>query len=592
MVQALGEKGGNHQLGDSAAFIGGRKAVRVGVALALGVCAAVGASPARGQSVSGEPQPIQAGRAAPAGTYGDVDVIHYDAVVGLPAPGGAVVDGVATLTLRATRLGVSAAVLDFTGLAVTGVSVNGVSVDARHATGRLSVPLPAGAGPADTFAVRIAYRGTPDDALYLGDNVHGHAVAFVDNWPNRTRFWLPTVDHPSDKATASFTVYAPEGWRVISNGRLVAENEPAEPAVDGSPRRAWRWRTDVAVSPYNLVFGAADMEVRPLGLAACGSAPASPRPDGCVEVSAWLFPEDVAQADISFRRAAEMVDFYTDLIGPYPFEKLAHVQSATRFGGMENASAIFYTEEGLASGRSMEGTVAHETAHQWFGDSATEADWPELWLSEGFATYFGHLFFEQAEGVADFRRRMEEDRRDVLASADVRRPVIDREEQDLFALLNDNNYPKGGWVLHMLRGILGDETFFQGIRRYYAAFAGKNATTRDLQAAMEAVSGRDLGWFFHQWLEEPGYPGLSLAQSWDAAAGEVVVTVRQTQDAAWPTFRLPLEIEVRPDAGPSARHAVELTERTQTFRFRSAGPARQVALDPDGWVLKRDSDGR
>ena len=203
---------------------------------------------------------------------------------------------------------------------------------------------------------------------------------------------------------------------MISNGRLVEENEPAPPAADGSPRRAWQWGTDVAVSPYNFVFGAAHMAIRRVGLAACGSAPASPRPDGCVEVSAWLFPEDVAQADLSFRRAAEMVDFYTDLIGPYPFEKLAHVQSSTRFGGMENASAIFYTEQGLASGRSMEGTVAHETAHQWFGDSVTEADWPELWLSEGFATYFGHLYFEHAEGVADFRRRMEEDRADVLAS--------------------------------------------------------------------------------------------------------------------------------------------------------------------------------
>jgi aminopeptidase N len=514
-----------------------------------------------------------------------VDVLHYEAVIGLPAPGGTVMEGEATLTLRTTRPGVTEAVLDLTGLAVVGVAVNGVEVEARYADGRLSVPLPAGADPADTLTVRVSYRGVPDDALYIGDNVHGDPVAFVDNWPNRTRFWLPTVDHPSDKATASFTVYAPPGWKVVSNGRSLAEDQDAPPAPDGSPRRAWRWTTDVPISPYNYVFGAADMEVRAVGLAACGSAPASPRPDGCIEVSAWLFPEDVGQADVSFGRAAEMVDFYTELVGPYPFEKLAHVQSATRFGGMENASAIFYTQEGLASGRSMEGTVAHETAHQWFGDSVTEADWPELWLSEGFATYFGHLFFENAEGETDFRRRMEEDRRDVLASADVRRPVIDREEQDLFALLNDNNYPKGGWVLHMLRGVLGDETFFRGIRSYYAGHAGGNATTGDLETAMEAASGRALDWFFHQWLEEPGFPELSVTRSWDAAAHEVLVTVRQTQDPSWPTFRIPLEIEVRPDSGAPVRHPVEITEREQTFRLPSPGPARQVVLDPDGWVL-------
>ena len=137
-----------------------------------------------------------------------------------------------------------------------------------------------------------------------------------------------------------------------------------------------------------FTFGVSLAVAAVVGLAACGSAPASPRQDGCVEVSAWLFAEDAAQASISFRRAADMVDFFSELVGPYPFEKLAHVQSATRFGGMENASAIFYSERRLASGASLEGTVAHETAHQWFGDAVTAEDWTELWLSEGFATYF------------------------------------------------------------------------------------------------------------------------------------------------------------------------------------------------------------
>jgi len=342
---------------------------------------------------------------------------------------------------------------------------------------------------------------------------------------------------------------------------------------------------DVPVSPYNLVFGAAEMVVEPLGLAACGRAPASPRDDGCVEVTAWLFPEDRAQAGRSFRRAAAMVDFYTELVGPFPYPKLAHVQSSSRFGGMENASAIFYAEGGLASGRDIEGTVAHETAHQWFGDSVTEVDWPELWLSEGFATYFGHLWFEHADGAEALRRRMEEDRQEVLASPDVRRPVIDREEQDLFALLNDNSYPKGGWFLHMLRGMLGDEAFFGGVRSYYAAHAGGTVTTDDFRRALEEASGRPLGWFFRQWLEEPGYPVLSADAAWDPAAGEVILTVRQLQDAAWPTFLLPLEVEL---GGGEARtrHRVEVTGREQTFRLPgdSGGDVR-VTLDPDGRLL-------
>jgi len=567
----------------SGAAAAGRNVAALLALAAVGFPGCVG--PARAQTVRSEPPPIAAGRAAPAGAYGDVDVIHYDALVGLPGPGGVTVDGVATLTLRPAREDVTAAALDFTGLAVVGVRVDGAPVEARYADGRLLVPLPVGVGPADTLTVRVEYAGTPDDGLILGKDIHGRGAAFVDNWPNRARFWLPSVDHPSDKATATVTVHAPDGWRVVGNGVPLESGELGPPAPDGTPRTTWTWSTKVPISTYNMVFGADRFEVRPLGLAACGEAPASPRPDGCIEVSAWLYPEDTAQARVSFRRAAEIVDFYAGLVGPYPFEKLAHVQAVTRFGGMENASAIFYSEGALASGHDMEGTVAHETAHQWFGDSATEADWPELWLSEGFATYFEHLFFEHADGVADFRRRMEGDRRQVLTSRAVSGPVIDREERDLFALLNDNNYAKGGWVLHMLRGLVGDEAFFRGIRAYYGRFASANATTDDLRRAMEETSGQPLAWFFRQWLEEPGYPVLGVTHTWDETSREVVLTVRQLQDAAWPTFRVPLDVELRLGGGVIVRRKIEVAEREQTFRVRAPGPARDIVLDPDVWLL-------
>ncbi len=542
----------------------------------------LGNTPASAQVPPSEPDPIVAGRAAPPGTYGDVDVLHYDAEIVLPEPGGRVIEGRATLTLRAVRPQVDRVALDLTGLAVREVRVDGEVADARVAEGRIWVPLPDRAVERPV-EVTIRYRGTPDDGLVLGNNVHGRPSAFVDNWPNRTRFWLPSVDHPSDKATATLTIHAPGGWQVVSNGNL--EGEPtASEALPGG--RTWRWATDVAVSPYNLVFGAADMVVQPVGLAACGLAPASSRHDGCVEVSTWLFREDAGQARLSFRRAGDMVDFYAGLVGAFPFEKLAHVQSATRFGGMENASAIFYSEAALASGRDMEGTVAHETAHQWFGDHVTEADWPELWLSEGFATYFGHLYFEFTDGAEVFRQRMEDSRLDYLTSDVTGKPVIDREEQNLFALLNANSYPKGAWILHMLRGILGDDVFFRGIRDYYAAFGGSTATSADLRHVMEGASGLDLDWFFRQWLEEPGYPVLSLEHRWDQEAGEAVVTLIQEQDAAWPAFRLPMEIELVSKDGARERHRIEMRQRRQTFRVRATEPPASVTLDPGEWVLK------
>lgn len=541
--------------------------------------------------VAQEPEPIPAGVAPPPGPYAPgVDAVHYEVEVGLGA-------GQRTFAGRAgIRIAVEAHApelpLDFTGLEVTSVTLGDQPATWTHERGVLRIPL-AGTVPGDTVTVGISWRGTPDDGLILGRNVHGAPTAFVDNWPNRTRFWIPTIDHPADKATVRYTVHAPEDWAVVANGHLVSGPEPAPadaPGPGGGPRSTWVWEVGVPISTYNMVVGAAEMTVRTVGLAACGAAPASRRPDGCVEVTVWTFPEDAERAEPSFRRAAQMVDFFTDLVGPYPFEKLANVQSSTRFGGMENASAIFYSEQGIAAGRDIEGTVSHEIAHQWFGDAVTEASWHHLWLSEGFATYFGDLFFEAADGPDAFRALMEESRRRVVGSADSERPVIDPAERDLFALLNDNNYPKGAWVLHMLRGLLGDDAFFRGIRAYYATHLHSAALTDDLRAAMEEASGRELGWFFTQWLHRPGHPVFEVEERWvpdaQGAGGTAELVVRQVQKAAWPRFRVPLEVCWGAGGGRVCRPAVSgSAEDVLRFRFE-ARPDGPAVLDPDGWVLK------
>ena len=538
-----------------------------------------------------EPAPIPAGVAPPPGLYAPgVDVVHYDVEIGLG------IDSDRIEARAALRVAVDAYAptlpLDFTGLEITAVTVDGRTAPYTHADGVLRIPL-SGTTPHDSVDVTVAYRGVPDDGLIIRDNLHDARAVFVDNWPNRTRFWLPSVDHPADKATVRFTVHAPAAWKVVANGHLLVDAGPTPADALGPPgdRRTWVWEVGVPVSPYNMVIGAADLEVRTVGLAACGRAPASRRQDGCVEVTTWIFPEDVGKAEPSFRRAAQMVDFFTETVGDFPFEKLANVQSATRFGGMENASAIFYSEQSIASGRDMEGTVSHEIAHQWFGDAVTEASWNHLWLSEGFATYFGALFFEAADGVESFRARMEQSRQRLLGSADVERPVVDPEETDLFALLNDNNYPKGGWILHMLRGMLGDDAFFRGIRAYYRDHVHTAVLSEDFQASLEDASGRDLEWFFAQWLHQPGYPVFDVSERWvpgSDGTGYAEVTLRQVQKAEWPRFRVPLDFCWGDGAARVCREATAGSAR-DILRFafdeRPPGP---VMVDPDGWVLKGD----
>ena len=535
-----------------------------------------------------EPPPIEAGLPATPGEYDlAADIRHYDIELSL---GAAEILGRVTITVHPN--GAASLPLDFTGLGISGIHVGNDPATFDYSGGKLTIALPEApgtGGPADTeLRITIAYHGTPDDGLIIRDNVHGNPTAFVDNWPNRTRFWLPSVDHPADKATAAFTVHAPAAWQVIANGAPIGDPAPTTEDALGGPdgKTTWRWATAVAHPTYTLVTGAAEFAIESLGRAACGNAPATPDADGCVDISFWVYPEDTVFAREVFDRAPEMVDYFTATIGPYPFEKLANVQSATRFGGMENSSAIFYSEGAIAAGRLSEGTVSHEIAHQWFGDSATESEWTHLWLSEGFATYFGALFFEAADGVEDFRARMERSREGYLRSNVTDRPIVDPDGPgSLFNLLNANNYPKGGWVLHMLRGTLGDDTFFRAIRAYYTEFAYGNALTNDLRRVFEEVSGQELGWFFDQWVHQPGYPVLESEWEMREDGPAIVLTVTQTQSADWPTFHLPMEVEIRGADGMS-RESIEVTRRSQTFTIPVAGRPEEVVLDPDGWVLK------
>jgi aminopeptidase N len=531
-----------------------------------------------------EPLPIEAGLAPPPGPYAPgLDAERYDFEISL-FEGQTWFAGNAEVTLRLTDPRPDEIALDLTGLHVDRVLVDGVRSTFRLEGGKIVLPTPPSAAN-EVVAVRISYRGVPDDGLIIGRTRYGAPAVFADNWPNRARFWIPTIDHPSDKATVRFTVHAPGAWTVVAPGTLVDGPTPtAADALGGAGgRQSWTWETNTPISPYNMVIGATEFAVQRVGLGACRNAPASPREDRCVEVTSWAYPQDADAAAAKFRRSADMVEAFAWMLGVFAYEKLAHVQALTRFGGMENASAIFYGEDGVANDPD-DGVVSHETAHMWFGGAVTEAEWSHLWLSEGFASYFGAAYFEDAVSVADFRRRMEESRLRYVGSDDVDKPVI-RREDNLFDLLNRNNYQKGAWVLHMLRAQVGEQAFREGIRAYYNRFRDSTVLTEDFQSVMEEVSGRDLSWFFDQWLYRPGYPQLRLQTAWDEERSEVVLTVEQMQPAEWPTFRFDAVVELRHATG-AARRPIQITKRLHTFRLPLAVEPTAVVLDPDGWILK------
>ncbi|HZB46646.1 MAG TPA: M1 family metallopeptidase [Pyrinomonadaceae bacterium] len=457
--------------------------------------------------------------------------------------------------------------LDFPGLNVDGVSEQGRPAKFTRDGGRLRVALGAAYHPGDLLHVAVEYHGAPSDGLYFKRNKFGDRTVFADNWPDRARHWFPSVDHPYDKARVEFFIDAPARYDVVANGALVETTS----RQDGT--RLTHWRESVPVPVYCMVFGATEFSVINAGAA------------GGTNLWHYLYPKDRDRGLVDHGRALRMLDFYAGLVGPYPYEKLALVESTTRFGGMENSSNIFFDENSYDGTGKLEGTVAHEIAHQWFGDSVTESDWHHLWLSEGFATYFGALFFERADGRERFVRMMLDNRERYLKDAEsVARPVYDPSVKDLFKLLNRNNYQKGGWVLHMLRRVVGDEKFFEGVRDYYRTYRDGNALTADFRRVMELHHGRPLDWFFRQWIYEPGFPAYDAAWRWDEPSKRLRLLVRQTQAGA--PFRMPLDVEFRGGEGAPRRETVEVGGREQTFDFKLDAKPQSVALDPDEWVLK------
>jgi aminopeptidase N len=258
-----------------------------------------------------------------------------------------------------------------------------------------------------------------------------------------------------------------------------------------------------------------------------------------------------------FASAGAIVGFFSTLVAPFPYEKLAHVQSFTRYGGMENASAIFYSHDLFQHRNVSTGIIAHETAHQWFGDAVTPASWAHLWLSEGFASYFEQLWIEKSEGEEAFRRGMRR-LRDEIAASDVTymRPVIDTTQDDYVKLLNTNSYQKGAWTLHMLRTRLGDSVFFGGIRNYYSLHRHANATSDDLCESFERVSHEKLRWFFDEWLRRPGIPEITIEWSYDQGRSQLSLAVEQ--DSRTPPYQFPLTIEIHALRGETKTLTVEV----------------------------------
>jgi aminopeptidase N len=413
------------------------------------------------------------------------------------------------------------------------------------------------AGTNGTF--NIDYSGVPADGLIISKNKFGDRTFFADNWPDRARNWLPCVDHPYDKATVDFIITSPDHYEVVGSGYLVEES--------CMPRhtKLTHWKEDVPLATKVMAFAA---------------APFASRLEGNVNgipVWSWVFTENRKEGFYDYAVAVKPLAFYSTLIGSYPYEKLADVQSKTIFGGLENAGCIFYSENSVTGQGKAEDLISHEIAHQWFGNSVTENDWHHIWLSEGFATYLTAVYQEKTYGKEKLNETMKS-ARDRVTGYYLRspRPVIDTSVTDLMKLLNPNSYQKGAWVLHMLRRQLGDDIFWKGIRLYYEDFRNKNALTIDFQSVMEKVSNKDLAGFFNQWLFVPGQPALKITTIPGNEKGFTDLIIEQTQDYL---FNFDIELLIK-DSNGSHKIKIPVSDRI-TIKTIKTEKILEILPDPD-----------
>jgi len=481
------------------------------------------------------------------------------------------VSGRATVDARFVGGGQSSLRLDLVEMTVLDVTMDGEDVSWTHADGAITIDLGQTVPAGERRRVTVTYEGTPTDGLDIGPNKYGDWTWFSDNWSSRVRHWLPTVHHPYDKATSEMIVRAPSQYQVGSNGTLVEVTDL------GDGMRLTHWRNPVPTATWLYFVGVAPFAIDYV---------ADWRG---VSIETWVYRQD---RDAGFHDFAEPTEdvlaYYSELIGPYVNERLANVVSnATPGGGMEAASTPAYSDQSVSGerARGWQHVIIHEIAHQWFGNALTQVHWNDVWLSEGFATYYTLLFREHHYGHDDFIAGLKEARRRVVdfylddPNFQLVRPYI----EDLNAVSGLMMYQKGAWILHMLREMLGEDVYHAGIRSYYAEYVNRNAQTADLRRHLEEASGMDLQWYFDQWLFQGGIPVLE--GSWSADSDGVDIELRQVQNPDY-RFRLPVEVDLVMEDGSTVRHTLDMQATGMIdVGIPVEGTVVDVVLDPDTRLL-------
>ncbi|MEO7735230.1 MAG: M1 family aminopeptidase [Kofleriaceae bacterium] len=508
-----------------------------------------------------------------------VDIQHLALRIAVD-PAARSVAGTVTLRTRVIAPETRTVVLDAVELAIESVEAHGLATTFQHDGKKLRIelaqPLAAGA----ELVLVIAYHGAPRRGLYFIAPDEAYPDKPTQVWSQGqdedSRYWFPCFDAPHEKATSELTVTVPAQLFAVSNGTLVSDR------TDGD-HRTLHWRLDVPHSCYLITLAVGDfatIETRWRD----------------IPVVYYVERGREAACERTLARTPEMLELFSRKFGvSYPYPRYAQVFVADFiFGGMENTSATTLTDTVLLDERAaldydVDALVAHELAHQWFGDLVTCRDWGEGWLNEGFATYSEYLWREHHEGrdAADLELDEWAEMYFGEDSGRYRRTIATKHYEEPIDIFDHHLYEKGGRVLHMLRDVLGTAAFDATLAYYLDKHRHGVVESRDLARAVEDSSGKNLDWFFSQWvLDGAGHPELEVAIRWDAADQLATVTVEQKQkvEGKTPLFRIPTRIRFR--IGERDHDvALDVVDVKHVFHLRLDGEPSQAIFDPGRVVL-------
>ena len=471
------------------------------------------------------------------------DVIHYKIVVDFDEKAKRV-DGTTSITFSPLVSNLDSAVFDAAEMDIHSVSLSsGRAVRFNNRSPELSLLFSPALHLNDTVTASIQYSCTPQAGLYF--------IAPDSTAPNRHRqiwsqgedtdnhFWFPCYDYPNDKATSEVIATVPDSFVLLSNGKLLSTSHDSQRKT-----RTFHWFESKPHASYLIMIAAGEYDV------------VSERYRD-ISLEYYVYKDKVQDGVQSLAKTSVAMKFFEDRIGVrYPWEKYAQIWiSKFMWGGMENVSAVTLNDESyLLDPRARidftsDDVVAHELAHQWWGDLITSRDWNNLWLHEGFANYFEALFKQHEKGDDYFQHDLMQQASSVINTEDAngRSPLVGRDGYTA------NVYSKGCWVLHMLRGILGEQEFWKAIQAYARQYAFRNADSHEFMLALEDATGRNLGWFFEQWVYKAGHPKVLVHSTWDQNSGTLQLEFTQTQvmDSLTGVFKFPLSIECTTSAGAS-----------------------------------------